>query len=166
MYNLQDLVVYCSHGVCRIEQIEERIVDKKPVSYYVLSPVASEKTKFYVPMHNTAALRKMRYLLSKEEMLQILRDPALREEGWISSDNLRKNRYKELLSGIDFFAMAQMVCNLKRYQQEQIAQGKRFHQADESFLRDAQKVLASEMAAVLQVPASALLEKVAELICT
>ena len=52
------------------------------------------------------------------------------------------------------------------YQQEQIAQGKRFHQVDESFLRDAQKVLASEMAAVLQVPASALLEKVAELICT
>lgn len=166
MYNLQDLVVYCSYGVCRIMEIEERIVDKKPVSYYVLSPVESEATKFYVPMHNDAALRKMRRLLTPEQLLQILRDPAMREQGWIVEDNRRKERYKELLAGNDFFATAQMVCNLKRYQQERIALGKRFHQADEIFLRDAQKILASEMSVIFQVPVSDLLQTVANFLHT
>lgn len=154
MYNIGDLVVYCSHGVCRIEDIEQRSVDKKLLSYYVLSPLDSEKTKFYIPVHNPLAVSKMRYLLTKDELIQILKDPAVYADCWIPEENRRKMRYKELSVSADFFSLVQMVYALQRYREQQLAAGRKFHLADDNFLRDAKKILESELSVVLQVPAS------------
>lgn len=53
-------MVYGIHGVCRIVDVESRRVDRKTVEYYVLSPCAQPDARFYVPVHNQAALAKMR----------------------------------------------------------------------------------------------------------
>ena len=45
-----------------------------------------------------------------------------------------------------------MVCSLYRYRDAQVASGKKFHQCDDNFLRDAEKLLASEIALVLEMP--------------
>jgi CarD family transcriptional regulator len=59
-FQLGDGVVYGIHGVCRIVDVESRRVDRKTVEYYVLSPCAQPDARFYVPVHNQAALAKMR----------------------------------------------------------------------------------------------------------
>ena len=68
MYQMGDLVVYGIHGVCRIAQQEERIVDKKTVTYLALEPVGQGGSRYLVPTYNAAAMSKLRHILSKEEL--------------------------------------------------------------------------------------------------
>lgn len=164
MYNIGEKVVYSSHGVCIIGGIEERIVDRKPVSYYVLSPVDSAKTQFFVPTHNQTALAKMRHLLTRDDLKRMLSSPALREDCWIPEENRRKLRYKELTGSADFFAIAQMVHTLQKHRQAQLDAGRKFHMVDENFLRDAKRVLESELSVVLQVPPAQVVQSVADLL--
>lgn len=152
MYNIGDLVVYCSHGVCRVMEIEHRIVDKKEVAYYVLSPLESEKTRYYIPIHNPVALNKLRHLLTVEELKRILSDPAVYDDCWIPEENRRKQRYKELTGSSDFFSLLQMVHCLTQHRQQQLSAGRKFHLADENFLREARRTLDSELSVLLQVP--------------
>lgn len=65
-----DRVVYGIHGVCRVVDVESRVIDRKTMEYYVLEPAGQEDAKFYVPTRNPAAVAKMRKVLTKEEINQ------------------------------------------------------------------------------------------------
>lgn len=164
MYCIGDKVVYGNHGVCLIEAVEERIVDRKPLSYYVLQPLDHGRTQFFIPVHNQAALAKIRPLLTRQELLQILRSPQLHADCWIVEENRRKLRYKELVGSGDFAAIAQMVHTLVQHREAQLAAGKKFHLCDENFLRDAKKTLDSEISVVLDIPVNQVPEKLETLI--
>lgn len=151
MYSIGDQVVYGIHGICRICDIEQRRVDRKDVSYYVLVPLANEKTQYLVPVHNEAALAKMRPLVNPQQLEEILKDPVTFADCWIPAENLRKQRYKEITACVDFTATLQMVCTLRRHRALQLEAGKKFHMCDENFLRDAGRLVESEMAMVLRI---------------
>ena len=151
MYCIGDQVVYGNHGVCCIDSIQERTVDRNEVSYFVLKPLEQSQTLFYVPTHNQAALSKMRPLLTRGALLEMLASDRLREDCWIPEESRRKLRYKELLGSLDFLSMAQMVHTLHRMKRLSLEAGRKFHLCDENFLRDAQRVLESELSVVLQI---------------
>lgn len=152
MYKTGDQVVYGGHGVCTVCDLEERVVDKKAVQYYVLQPVDQSASRFYVPAHNPAALKKLRPILTKEELLQLLNSDAVRKDCWIADEGRRKTAYRELISSCDREALLSMVNTLHRHRSECIAQGRKFHLCDENFLRDAQRILSAELSVVLQIP--------------
>lgn len=152
MYNIGDQVVYAGHGVCRVDGLEDRMVDRKKVTYYVLKPLDHGQTAFFVPVHNPAALAKMRYLLTRQELTELLRSPKIQEDCWIPEENRRKLRYKELVTSGDFVSTVQMVNTLLQHRQQQLSLGKKFHLCDENFLRDAKRMLEAEIAIVLDVP--------------
>ena len=52
MYQIGDWVVYGIHGVCIIAAVEQRLVDKKKVEYFVLTPKDQPEARFYVPTHS------------------------------------------------------------------------------------------------------------------
>ena len=57
--------------------------------------------------------------------------------------------YRELISSGDLAKLIQMVHTLYRHKNAQAAAGRKVHLCDENFLRDAEKLLASEAAIVL-----------------
>ncbi len=73
---------------------------------------------------------------------------------WIADESRRKLRYRELLNGSDRGAMISMVRTLHNHRTEQLAAGRKFHQCDENFLRDAEKLLNAEISIVLDIPQS------------
>lgn len=152
MYSIGDRVVYGIHGICLISQIEDRIVDKKRVSYYVLSPLDRTGTLYYIPVNNTVALSKIRPIMTVQQLTQVLESPEIFQECWIEEENRRKLYYKELSSGCDFLAIAKMVHTLLQHRKRQAAAGRKFHLCDENFLRDGQKMLESEISVVMDVP--------------
>ena len=152
MYEIGEKVLYGVHGICRISDTEERIVDRVKRQYLVLEPVDQAGAKFYVPTHNAAALAKLRPLLSREALEELLRSEEVRQDAWIADENARKQSYRELINSGDRVALIRMVGSLHRHKQEQIEAGRKFHQSDENFLRDAEKMLDSEFALVLQMP--------------
>lgn len=154
MYSVGDVLVYGVHGLCRIENVEQRRVDRNTVSYFVLVPIGNDRMQFYVPVHNEAALSKLRPPITVEQAEAVFRSPLLYENCWIDQENQRKLRFKELLSGNNFAQMVQMVHTLRCHRQQQLEQGRKFHLCDENFLRDAQKILENELSFVLNIPAT------------
>ncbi len=151
MFKIGQMVVYGIHGVCTVTEMENRVVDKKQVDYYVLEPIDQTGTRFLVPAQNQAALSKVRRILTRKELDQLLSDDAVMDDVWISDENRRKQRYRELISSADRLALLAMVRTLHRRKREQIAAGRKFHICDENFLRDAQKLLDTEFSIVLNM---------------
>ncbi len=153
MFSIGDHVVYGFHGVCRILAREERTVDRKKVLYFVLEPLNQAGARFYIPAENPAALSKLRPVLSKQELDALLASEDVRQDSWIQDENLRKQRYRELIVSGDRGALIGMVGSLYRHKEAQAAAGRKFHLCDENFLRDAEKLLNSEFSLVLEIPA-------------
>ncbi len=152
MFQLGDKVVYGIHGVCKILDIEQRIINRTKTDYYVLNPLEQPDTRFYIPVHNEAAVAKLRPMLTREQLDTLLHSDAADQNTWIPDENQRKQRYRELISSGDRAALICMVRTLYRHKHEQIASGRKFHLCDENFMRDAEKLLASEFSQVLDIP--------------
>lgn len=155
MLQLGDRVVYGVHGVCCIVDIEQRTIDRKKAEYYVLEPLDQPGAKFYIPTHNQIAVSKLRPLLSAQELDALLLSPEARADAWITDENHRKQRYRELINSGDRVALICMIRSLHKHKEAQLAAGRKFHLCDENFLKDAQKLLSSEFSVVLNIPASA-----------
>ncbi|MBE6977217.1 MAG: hypothetical protein E7438_01045 [Ruminococcaceae bacterium] len=150
MYQVGQMIVYSSHGVCSIVDLVEKRIDRKNISYYVLEPVDQPGTRYYLPSENPVALAKSRPLCTKNDLLRIVTEP-IDEKRWIAEDNRRRQYYRELVASADMQAMVQMVRCLRLHRQTQLAQGKKFHMSDDNFLRDAKRILTTEFITVLQI---------------
>lgn len=146
-----DQVVYGIHGVCRIVDIEQKAVDRKIVEYYVLQPCTQVDATYYVPVHNKAAVAKMRKMLTAKELNELLDSNEILEDCWIPEENLRKERYRKLIARADCAELIGMIRSLHLHKQRQLAAGKKFHLCDENFLKDAQRLIASEVSQILGI---------------
>ncbi|MDO5153656.1 MAG: CarD family transcriptional regulator [Eubacteriales bacterium] len=151
MYQVGDTVVYGIHGVCRVVDQEERLVDRKRLTYLALEPVGQDGSKFLVPTQNAAAMAKLRRMLSREELETMLESEEVRADGWIKDENQRKQAYRELINSGDRTKLMCMVRTLYRHKAAQAAAGRKCHICDENFLRDAEKLLTSEISIVLNM---------------
>ena len=149
MLQIGSQVVYGIHGVCTIIEVEARRVDRKKVEYFVLEPNDQPGARFYVPTQNQVALSKLRPLLTKEALDALLVSEDTHRECWVPEENLRKQKYRELINGGDRAALISMIRALQQHKESQLAAGRKFHLSDENFLRDAEKMLRSEFSYVL-----------------
>ena len=154
MLQVGSQVVYGIHGVCNIIDVEVRTIDRKKVEYFVLAPNEQPNARFYVPMHNEAALSKLKRLLNKEELELLLASEEAHRNYWIDDENRRKQKYRELINSADRAALISMIRSLHLHRENQLAAGRKFHLCDENFLRDARKVLSSEFSIVLGIQSS------------
>lgn len=148
MYQVGDQVVYGMHGVCCVLPEEKKVIEHKTVTYLVLEPVGQAGARFLVPTHNAAAMGKIHPMLTKEELDAMLSSSEVRADGWIRDEGLRKQTYRELIGSGDRVRLARMVRTLYRHKADQAAAGRKVHMSDDNFLRDAEKLLASEAAVV------------------
>lgn len=151
MYQIGDRVIYGCHGVCEVIAMEERLIDRKRINYFVLEPLSQNGSRYMVPSENKAAVAKLQKLMTREELDALLASEEVRKDQWIPDENTRKQRYKELITGGDRAALLGMIHALHQHKSLQISLGRKFHQCDENFLNDAQKLLESEFSLVLQI---------------
>lgn len=158
MYQVGDRVLYGMHGVCCIKTAEERILDGNRRLFLVLEPDGQSGCQYLIPTHNAAAMAKLRPMLTAAELQQLLSSDEIRENAWIADENRRKQTYRELIAGGDRVALLRMIYSLYQYRLRQSERGKKFHQCDENFLRDAEKLVCSEIAAVMEADGAEALE--------
>ena len=151
MYQVGDQVVYGVHGVCKIVDQEERVIDRKKVIYLALEPIGQAGSRYFVPTHNAAAMAKVRNMLSREELEAMMESEEVLADGWIRDENQRKQTYRELIGSGDRVRLLQMVRTLYRHRKAQSAAGKKCHLCDENFLRDAERLLVGEFSVVLNM---------------
>ena len=149
MYQTGEYVLYGVHGVCRILGREKQLVNRKRAEYLILQPTGNGESRYYVPTASETAMGKLKQVLSAEELTALLASDEIRQGQWMADDNRRKQYYRELIGSGERLPILQMVWGLYRYKEEQAAAGRKFHLADDNFLRDAEKFLSSEIALVL-----------------
>ncbi len=151
MFHIGDHVIYGIHGVCKITDVEERTVDRKHVTYFVLEPLEQTGARYFVPIHNEIALSKLRHVMTKEALVELLHSQQVRKEAWIEDENDRKQRYRELINRSDRVELLKMIRSLHVHKEQQAAAGRKFHLCDENFLRDAERLLNAEFSLVLGI---------------
>lgn len=149
MYVAGDRVLYGSHGVCRVTALEQRKVDRKILTYLALEPEGQQGASYLVPTHNEVAMAKLCPLLSCDALETLLASDIIREGEWVEDGNQRKLIYRELISGGNREKLLQMLFALYRHKEARLAEGKKFHQTDDNFLRDAEKLICGEICFVL-----------------
>lgn len=151
MFRIGDKVIYGVHGVCCVTDQEERVVDRKQVTYLVLEPVGQGNARYLVPTHNAAAMAKVKKMLSREELEALMASEEVLADCWIGDENLRKHTYRELITSGDRAKLMQMVHTLYRHKAALAESGRKCHLCDDNFLRDAEKLLMGEICTVLDV---------------
>ena len=164
MYQLGDRFMYGAHGVCEILDIEQRRIDKKNIEYYVLSPVGNSKACFYIPTQNPKALSKLSPLLTIEELKTLLVEQANSDDVWLEDENARRQKLKEVMASCQHAELISWVRAMHIHRRSLCSSGKKFHQADETFLKDAEKILLTEFSIVLDIPVTSVTDYIHELL--
>lgn len=95
MFNVHDIVMYGNLGVCRIADICPKKFDGKEILYYVLKPLSDEGSTIYYPVDSNRI--KLRRLLSKEEIYDLIKAMPEADMDWIDNDQLRQERFTAVL---------------------------------------------------------------------
>lgn len=151
MFKIKDVIMYGAQGVCEITGIEEKNISGAKKSYYVLKPVKDNGATIFAPMDNAHVLKKMRRLLSSEEIDTLIGSMAQEEAKWIANEGERREFFKGILAGGDHVELIRMIKSIYLHKQEREATGKRLHVTDERFFKDAEQVLYNEFQYVLKL---------------
>lgn len=151
MYKINDTILYGTQGACKIVAVEEKKICQKTCSYYVLQPLDGSKCTIYAPVGNEEIEKKMRRLLSAEEIYNIIDSMPDAECTWIEDEKQRKERYKQIISGGDRAELVRLIKEIYIHKQELKDKRKKLHVSDEKFFKEAEKMLYNEFAAVLNI---------------
>lgn len=152
MYKIGDIVLYSLNTICRIDEIAVRDFGGKETEYFFLRPVYDENATIYIPTDNDVLKRKMRSILSKEEVYRLIHAMPEIKEMWIEDENKRREVFHNILAEGDRRKLIMMIKTIYLHQQNQLKNNKRkLHISDERFFKDAEKLLYDEFAYVLGI---------------
>ncbi|MDD3222526.1 MAG: CarD family transcriptional regulator [Clostridia bacterium] len=151
MFQVNDMVLYGSNGVCELVDIDERDCGGKLVKYYILKPIYASNSTVFVPVNNPKLTSKMRHVLTKEEITQMIHSIPDSDREWITDERTRKEKFRDIVSRADTYELIQLIEALLKHQKEAVERGKKLHIADERMLREAEKMICDEFAYVLGI---------------
>ncbi|EHO18611.1 hypothetical protein HMPREF9623_00079 [Stomatobaculum longum] len=169
MYQLNDIVVYESSGVCRICDIQELSFseDTAPNTYYILAPLFSPGDVIYTPVNSTKTV--FRPVISREEALETIR--AVQGEEIASYEGMRSSeleyRYRRALQGFRWGDLLRLLRAINRKMQRARRSGKKGSEVDRRFQRRLDFLVTGELAVALNVSQEetrSLLERELELV--
>ena len=150
MYEVGEIVLYGSNGVCKIEEITEKTISKTVIEYYVLKPIATQISTLFVPTQNEKLVGKMRKILAKEEIEKILEN--LPETGeWNKNKPERFDSFKKIILDGNCLELIGLIRLLHNQERKQMSRGKRLHITDEKFRKEAERMVYGEISVVLGV---------------
>lgn len=148
MYTEGTFLVYDTYGICEIKSIKRMNFTKgAPLkTYYVLSPLNSPSSTFYVPTDNEVLCEKMRKILSESEIKHLLDESKNVSVDWIDNRQIRNETFHNILdSGITPSLLALIRCLYSR-RKTLLSQGKKLSTTDENYFTTAEKLVNQEFA--------------------
>lgn len=153
-YKIGDKVIYDNNGVCYIEDICEHSFSygTPPRLYYILRSASGNKSTFYVPTESVSLTDKMRPLLSKNEINDILDTLKNNYIGWIDDRKERAETFKRMMTSGDCATMLLLIECIYRKKTELVSVKKRMYSAEEAMLSSAEKLINDEFSHSLEIP--------------
>lgn len=152
MFQVNDLIVYGNHGVCKVEDVGTLSISMadKQKQYYTLRPVYQRESVIYAPVDNNKTI--MRFVLSKEEVEALIQDIPNIESVWIGNEREREVQYRAALQTCDCRELVKIIKTLYQRKKLRIQDGKKVTVVDEKYFRQAEEQLYGELAFALEMP--------------
>ncbi len=145
-----NFVIYRSTEICKIEGFETKSFDNvTSKEYCVLVPADGGSSRYYVP--RDFAEQKLRRLLTREEIEQLIEGMHGEQPEWGSTEERRKDVFNEVLSSGDYRRIISMLHSLYLDKQQRLAQGKKLLAADDKAMKSAESLINREFAFVLGI---------------
>ncbi len=154
MFIVNDKIRYGSSGVCVIQEIATIRFGRTRERYYVLKPVYQKSSVIYVPLSNPELVARMRPLLSREEVDALIASMPEVKTAWVDDPQARKASFDALLRNNSCADLIVIIKTLTAHKEQRQARGKSLHVADETYLREAQRLLFDEFAGALEIQPS------------
>ena len=162
-----DLVIYGTNGLCEVEELLEKKLpyDEAPQPYYTLRPRSKNRSVIYIPARNQALVGKMRPLLDKAEIDDILHGVRGRAMEWNADRTQRHAAFRAVMARRDQEEMLLMIRCIFSRRQALAAAGKRLPGADEDILQSSEKLLAQEFSCSLGIPPESVRDYIDSVLC-
>lgn len=151
MFHINDVIMYGAQGVCMIADIEEKNISGSRKKYFVLKPIHDTGATIFAPTDNEHIRRKMRRLLTAEEINALIDSMPDEDAPWVVDESERKERYKNLIASGDHLGLLKMIKAIYAHKEAREREGKRLHISDERFFKDAEHILYNEFQYVLNL---------------
>lgn len=151
MFKEKDIVVYGNNGVCVLQEKVTKKIGGKEHEYYALRPYNKEGMVIFVPLDNDLALTKLRNILSREEIDNLIETMPDNNTEWIQDANMRKKKYNEIVNTGDHHELVKLIKALYINKEIQEVAGKKFHIQDKNLLELAESMLYDEFSVVLGI---------------
>jgi len=150
VYHVGEMVMHPSEGVCTIEELKLMDFSSNVCVYYVLKPVAEKSSStVYLPvMRGNHTLRR---LLTRDTILEMIREAANQRSLWISDNKQRKETFARILSEGNHVKIIKLIQELHEHRILREQEGKRICAADENVLMEAERRLHQEFSHVLHM---------------
>lgn len=145
MYNIGDLVIYSTHGICKINAICEKTVSGITRSYYVLHPM-DNKHHLTISIPVTNDNNAILDLIDKKEAQEILKSFTFQGVEWYEKATERLTIFSDILSTGDREEIAKVINTLMRKKIELELQEKKLNEQDRKLLINSQNILFKELA--------------------
>ena len=149
LFKIDDVVVYGSQGICKVEKIETKQIGKQTADYYVLKPLFKENTVVFVPVQNEALTSKMQNVLTKAQSEELIGKIALIDVIKPSDEAEKRELYKTVLSRGDRERLVSVIKTIRSEREDRRESGKKLNINDEQTLTKAELLLYNEFAFVL-----------------
>lgn len=151
MFNIGDIFVYGANGVCKIMDIKKEKFGGETKTYYLITPYFNEKETIFVPVDNEKLVGKMKRILGKSEMLDMIKSIPNQDNIWTDNLNLRKEEYKKIIKGAKRCELLALLKTLYERKIELAAEGKNLSVYDEKFMHQAKNIIHGEIALVFEM---------------
>ncbi|WP_374965515.1 CarD family transcriptional regulator [Lysinibacillus sp. RS5] len=163
MYNVGDVVIYSSHGLCSIEDICEQTFNDITKSYYVLQPLNEPQLIIRTPIDNSK--KQLRGIIKKEEALKILHSFTSPGVEWIEQSTHRLRFYLEIIKSGNRQKQANLLNTLLRKKLEYSVTEKKFPNQEEKLLQSLQDNIFSEFSIALDKSSDEIYDYVLTKLC-
>ncbi len=144
-----DTVVHSRDGICTVLEIREMALSGEPQMYYILEPVYEHGSKLYIPADKEALF--LRPPVTKEDISEFVQKLPETNLTWIADEKKRQNMIADVRKNGTSETWLGLISLFYQKRTEQHRQGKKFHSADEQFLKDIETRVNREFAFVLGI---------------
>lgn len=152
MYKTGDLIIYGSHGVCRVDAVSTPDIYgiNQGKLYYTLYSLYHNE-KIFTPIDTKIFMRPV---ISRAQVHQLISHIPSIEENMNDglSFKLLEGYYKETIQNYDCSDLLKLVKNIYAKEKTAEEQGKKLGQIDTRYLRRAEDLLFGEFAVALDMP--------------
>ena len=152
MLELGSYVIYGDNGVCLVADKRKEKFAGVIREYYILKPQGNEGATLFVPADNEELISKMRSILSKEEIMDIIHSLPQEDLEWEENNKVRGEYYNKVFEEGDRRELLILIKALYNHKKDRKEEGKKLWTIDENAMKHAEALVDEEFGTVIGIP--------------